>query len=138
MHKTNPTCVPLHTDQINSHPVRFFRSPINDGRPDFPWTCLGDLIAAFGLTDQLRNLSGERLLKISAEAMDVATNDGMVTLIPHPDAQGFVHSMLKLQGVDAAEEYKYAGAAAFHKQLTDMTDKEVMAYSQAAVARWKE
>ena len=136
MHKSNPTVRPLHTGTVNGFPVRFFLSPIHDGRPDFPWSCLADLIAAFGLSDKLQGLA-QRMQAVSAEAMSVATADGILTVIPHPDAQGFVQSMTKLLGVDAEEDYKLAGAAAFNKQLTDMTDKEVMAYSNAAISRWK-
>jgi hypothetical protein len=27
---------PLHVATVGGHPLRFFRSPLNDGRPDFP------------------------------------------------------------------------------------------------------
>jgi len=138
MHKANPASVPLHVGQINDFPVRFFRSPINDGRPDFPWTCLADLVGAFGLSEKLRNLSKEKVRNISSEAMAIATNDGIETIIPHPDAQGFVLSMIRLLGINAEQDYKFAGAAAFGKLVSEMSDKEVMAYSQAALDRWKE
>jgi hypothetical protein len=131
------TCAPLHVSEINNHPVRFFLSPIQDGLPDFPWCCFQDLCAAFGLAEKLKDLSGERLSKISSEAMSIATHDGILTVIPHPDAQGFVLSMIRLLGIDAQQDYTNAGVDAFAKQLGEMTDKQVMSYSQAATERWK-
>jgi hypothetical protein len=34
--------MPLHTGDINGSPVRFFRSPIGDGRADLPWLAWDD------------------------------------------------------------------------------------------------
>jgi hypothetical protein len=137
MHKNSPTVAPLHTGTVNGSPVRFFLSPLQDGLPDFPWSSLDDLICAVGLPDKMRELSASKLQSISAEAMTVATTEGLLTIIPHPDAQGLIQAMAKLRGVDAESDYKFEGAAAFCRQLADLTDKEVMEYSQAAVKRWK-
>jgi hypothetical protein len=37
---------PLHIATIGGHPLRFFRTPINDGKPDMPWHAVGDRAAA--------------------------------------------------------------------------------------------
>jgi hypothetical protein len=42
---------PLHIGTVAGRTLRFFRTPLNDGRPDFPWHSFDDLNrcpAAFG------------------------------------------------------------------------------------------
>lgn len=34
---------PLHVATVGGHPLRFFKTPLNDGRPDFPWLAIEDL-----------------------------------------------------------------------------------------------
>jgi hypothetical protein len=34
---------PLHVGIVGGQPLRFFRSPLNDGRPDLPWHAVDDL-----------------------------------------------------------------------------------------------
>jgi hypothetical protein len=40
---------PLHVAIVDDRQLRFFRSPNNDGRPDFPWHSTDDLQSVFGL-----------------------------------------------------------------------------------------
>jgi hypothetical protein len=41
---------PIYTGQVNGYPVRFFKTPLEDGRPDFVWHSVGDLENAIGLS----------------------------------------------------------------------------------------
>ena len=129
--------VPLHIGTVNGQAVRFFASPLADGGPDFPWACLDDLMEVYGLPDAARTAMLGRLHALSASAMTVTTEEGPVVILPHPDAQGMVHAMTKLRGMNAEEDYALAGAAALKGQVADLTDKQLMAYSQAAISRWK-
>jgi hypothetical protein len=43
------TTEPLHVAIVNGKQLRFFRSPNNDGRADFPWHSTDDLQSVFGL-----------------------------------------------------------------------------------------
>jgi hypothetical protein len=36
----------LHTAAVGAVPVRFFRSPLNDGKPDLPWCAMTDILFA--------------------------------------------------------------------------------------------
>jgi hypothetical protein len=42
------TTKPLHVAIVTGKQLRFFRSPNNDGRPDFPWHSTNDLQSVFG------------------------------------------------------------------------------------------
>lgn len=48
---------PIHTATIGEHQLRFFRRPINDGKPDLPWHAVEDLHRCLGLNRDLRNTS---------------------------------------------------------------------------------
>jgi hypothetical protein len=39
---------PLHIGQVGGQPLRFFKTPLDDGRPDLPWHCVDDLRAVSG------------------------------------------------------------------------------------------
>jgi len=40
---------PLYAATVGGQPLRFFRTPLGDGRPDFPWCGLDDLGRCLGL-----------------------------------------------------------------------------------------
>jgi hypothetical protein len=40
---------PLHVATVGRKQLRFFRTPNDDGRPDFPWLALDDLQQCLGL-----------------------------------------------------------------------------------------
>jgi hypothetical protein len=113
------TTRPLHTGTVCGHPVRFFRSPNNDGRPDFPWFAIDDLQKAVGLNRQARQffLHKMRSSNWGNAARTVATDDGRVTVAPHFVAQGFLSASIdKGMATPSAEtDYACAGADAMMK-----------------------
>ena len=46
---------PLHIATVGGHPLRFFKTPLDDGRPDFSWHCVDDLHRCIG---RLRAIDG--------------------------------------------------------------------------------
>lgn len=88
---------PLHVGTVGGHPLRFFRSPLKDGRPDFPWHVVDDLHQCLGLNRDarrffLRKLKGAEWGK---NVRTIATADGVVTVAPSYVAQGTVDAMVE-------------------------------------------
>ena len=103
---------PIHTGTINGHPVRFFKTPMNDGRPDFAWHSTDDLMKAANLTPEmqeyfLRSMKADH----SGLYQTVATPDGLVTVAPHCAAQGFTQAMVAIGKVPASFPDEYHTAA---------------------------
>jgi hypothetical protein len=108
---------PLHVATIGGQPLRFFRTPLKDGRPDLPWCCLDDLGRCLGLNRQGRKIF-LRALQSKAEwhaiARTVPTADGILTIAPHFMAQGMTGAMID-QGMAAASllnDYTHASVEA--------------------------
>ena len=80
---------PLHVATVGGPPLRFFRTPINDGRPDLPWHAVEDLHRCLGLNRAARKYFLHRLREWK-EPRTVATADGLVTIAPHFIAQGTI------------------------------------------------
>jgi hypothetical protein len=74
---------PLHVAVGGGHPLRFFRTPLNDGRPDLPWVAIDDLGRCLGLsrTDRRVHL---RAVHAGSKAIirTIATSDGPASIIP--------------------------------------------------------
>jgi hypothetical protein len=75
---------PLHVTVIGGHPLRFFRTPINDGRPDMTWCVIDDVGRCIGLsrTDRRTHLRAA-VRAFEGIARSIATPDGPVTIVPH-------------------------------------------------------
>ncbi|MBC7907621.1 MAG: hypothetical protein H7Y60_12880 [Rhodospirillaceae bacterium] len=129
---------PIHTASINGHPVRLFRSPLNDGRPDFNWVAWDDLLAAFPLpsdmkTDFIRRLRSDW----PDESRTVATAEGLAVLVAHHAAQGFLAAMTECLGIDAECNYAMGAAAALKLMTGHLAFPDgVVAYAAAASRRW--
>ena len=109
---------PLHVATVGGQPLRFFKSPLNDGRPDLPWHAVDDLHRCLGLNRDARRFFLRRLRQWG-EPKTVATADGVVTVAPHFMAQGTVDAMVE-EGVAPASvrtEYDRAGADAIRKLM---------------------
>jgi hypothetical protein len=133
---------PLHIASIGGHSLRFFRSPLDDGRPDFPWHAIDDLHRALGLDRRARRFFLAKLRSAHGELRTVATADGLVTVAPHFMAQGTVDAMVDegMAPASARSEYDRAGAAAMKKLARDLglefpTDTW-LAWMKAAMDRW--
>ena len=66
---------PIHVATVAGRPLRFFRTPLNDGRPDLPWHCVDDLYRCLGLG---RAAQRDLLSRLRAKGamQTVATADG--------------------------------------------------------------
>ncbi len=89
------TMKPIHTATINGQLVRFFKTPINDGKPDFPWNSTDDLMKSCGLPSEMI----EYFMRGSKDDhgdvyRTIATPDGLVTIAPHCVGQGFTQAMV--------------------------------------------
>jgi hypothetical protein len=80
---------PLYVATVGGHPLRFFASPIDDGRPDFAWHAVDDLHTCIGLNRHqravfLRKLQGAPRDVLAQGALrTVATADGVLTIAPN-------------------------------------------------------
>jgi hypothetical protein len=129
---------PLHIGPVNGVRVRFFQSPINDGRADLPWLAWDDLLAAFPLPEAMRTGFRQQLRSDWPDAArTVATAEGLAVLVPHFAGQGFVAGMAECLGIDADTDYHLAMSAAMSAQTQNLPWPDgVLAYAKAALARW--
>lgn len=135
------TVSPIHTGTINGKPVRFFKTPMNDGRPDFPWHATEDLMLALNVPRVLRRqfLRGARQ-KWGEVHRTIATRDGLVTIAPHFAAQGLVGGTIAVGRAPAKADIEYASEVAkASKALTgDLGMEATLDYMVAAFHRWND
>jgi len=106
---------PLHIATVGGHSLRFFRTPVDDGRPDLPWHAVDDLGHCLGL-----NRAGRRIhQRVYREIRDwkqivrtVATADGPVTIAPHCMAMATVGGLIDTGRAPASAEHEYVNACA--------------------------
>ena len=86
---------PIHVATVCGHRLRFFKTPISDGAPDFPWHSVEDLRCCMKLPRDLRRLMlrTERGSEFKNSYRDVATAEGIVTIAPHFIAQAILDGM---------------------------------------------
>jgi len=129
----------LHVATVGGHPLRFFRTPLNDGRPDMPWHCVDDLHKCLGLNRDLRRVF-LRKLKGAKWPSAAAAADGIITIAPHFVAQGTIDAMTDV-GVapkSVRAEYDHAGAEALKKLGVPfpLPSDEWFGWMKAAMNRW--
>jgi hypothetical protein len=81
---------PLQVANVAGRPLRFFRSPLNDGRPDMPWVAIDELSRCVGLNRADRRVHlavFHRVPAFKEIVRTIATRDGPVTIVPHALAQ---------------------------------------------------
>jgi hypothetical protein len=84
---------PLHVATVGGRPLRFFRTPLDDGRPDLVWHAVDDLYQCLGLSKRHRKI----FLRQFRKAMrTVATAEGVITIAPHFMAQGAIDAMVEV------------------------------------------
>src|SRR5215216_3999113 len=86
---------PIHVATLAGQPLRFFRTPSDDGRPDLPWHAVEDLWRCLGLNRAQRH-ELLRQMRLPAEVQTIATPDGIVTVAPHFVAQGTIDDMIEM------------------------------------------
>jgi hypothetical protein len=105
---------------VCGQPVRFYRTPNDDGRPDFPWHAVDDLQRALGLNRQQREIIAHTMRgDLEAVVRTVETADGLVTIAPHVMADGMIYAMVETGNGSSLghRDYNHAAAEAF-KVLT--------------------
>jgi hypothetical protein len=135
------TVTPIHTGSVNGKPVRFFRSPLGDGRPDFPWLALDDLMAALALPRPIRRAYSRGLRSDWKDRIrTITTAKGPTTVVPNAVAQGLLNAVVGQGLCPAALEADYdAAVLAACPALTIGLDAEKKrAFAEAAPFRWAE
>ena len=130
------TMKPIHVATINGHPVRFFKTPNNDGKPDFAWHSSEDLMWAANIKPAMIN----RFMRCcKADYGDfyrtVATPDGLVTIAPHFIAQAFTTAMVEVGHVPASFVYEYQSAGFFGSSVPFLTTPKDIRYDHEAYPR---
>jgi hypothetical protein len=125
------TTKPIYTGIINGHPVRFFKTPMNDGKPDFAWHSTEDLMRAANLdTAMIEYFMRSTPSDQRSLYRTVATPDGLVTIAPHCVAQGFTGAMVAVGKAPASfpDEYHTAAFEADDKLPLKGFDEIIGAY----------
>ena len=71
------TITPLHIATVGGHPLRFFKTPLNDGRPDLVWHAVDDLqhcLVAPGDKERAgtdHHCTGAKLLRLVESSVDL-------------------------------------------------------------------
>ena len=131
---------PLHTASIAGQPLRFFKTPWNDGRPDLPWHSVDDLQRILGFGEQDREFCMRTHKKSEFPLKVIATREGVVSIAPHYAAMGLIGALSE-SGTDIDDvERAYVGASyKAAKQLTGaLQGIGFMAWALAALDRHDE
>ena len=138
------TTTPLHVGTVGGQPLRFFKTPLNDGRPDLVWHAVDDLQCCLGL-----NRAGRKfflhVLRSTREwgaiIQTVATADGVITIAPHFVAQGLIGAMVEEGMARASIEPEYGRASAEAQKKLGVPfpflSDEFFAWMKAAMNRWE-
>jgi hypothetical protein len=135
------TMTPIHTGTVNGKPVRFFRSPLGDGRPDFPWLALDDLMAALALPRPIRRAFSQGLRSDWKDRIRIImTAQGPTTVVPNAVAQGLFNAVVGQGLCPAALEAEYDDAVltACPALTIGLDAEEEHAFIAAATFRWAE
>jgi len=101
---------PLHVAVVNDKQLRFFRSPLNDGRPEFPWHSTDDLHGVFGLNRAQSRIMTTMWSNGPYEDVfhNLETSEGLVAIAPHCVAAAAISSLVEFIGVTFAEDIERA------------------------------
>ena len=106
---------PLHTATVGGHPLRFFKSPLNDGRPGMPWVAIDDLSRCVGLNRAERRIQMAMFHQIHSfkeVVRTVATSDGSVLIAPHAFARHALEALILTGRAQASVRDGYTKAFA--------------------------
>jgi hypothetical protein len=133
---------PLHVATVGKKQLRFFRTPNDDGRPDFAWHAVDDLQQCLGLDGR----ASEPLRKAYWESAEfrtayrtIAIERQLISVAPHHVAQGLIDAMIQLglAPSTARTEYENAGVAALAKLTLHLPfqSEAFFAWMKAAIER---
>jgi hypothetical protein len=136
------TVEPLHVAVIGGHPLRFFRTPLNDGRPDLPWVAIDDLGRCLGLSRKDRRTHLRVFASLHKEIVrTIATPGGPTSIVPLSIANAAAAALVEDLGRGSAHargEYQHAaGAACMKLPRGPFPSVEALtAWANAAANRW--
>jgi hypothetical protein len=131
---------PLHVATIGRSQLRFFRTPNDDGRPDFPWHAVDDLQQCLGLSDIARDrlqTSYWRDAELRKFYRTIACNGELIVIAPHCAAQGMIGAAIEF-GVAPSRiraEYQMAGCEAAKKLTAHLSDGDALRWAAATMLR---
>jgi hypothetical protein len=133
---------PLHVATVGDHPLRFFRTPLNDGRPDLPWVAIDDLGRCIGLSRRNRKIHLRVFHSLSKDIIrTVATPDGRISIAPHALARAAVEALIDMgrAPTSARDDYVSASAEAMSKLNPEgfPSVEALTAWVNAAANRWQ-
>jgi hypothetical protein len=137
------TTEPLHVATINDKHLRFFRSPNNDGRPEFPWHSTDDLHSVFGLNPAQCRIMATMWSNGPYEDVfhTVETSDELVVIAPHCVTAAAISSMVELIGSfaeDIERAYSIGWTDACKKLHGDLGGARLQMWILAAFDRYDE
>jgi hypothetical protein len=139
-----PLIEPVHVGTVGGRPLRFFRSPLADGRPDMPWHSVDDLHRCLGMNRAMRKffLAKLREGKQAQAHHTIATAEGIAVVAPHFMAQGTLDALIDDQRIAPAStrtEYDREGSEALGKLMPPALEFGTdawFAWMKAAMHRW--
>jgi hypothetical protein len=131
---------PLHVAVINGKPLRFFASPMNDGRPDLPWIAIDDLHHCGGLNREERRWFLRKFQSGWGLSKTIATPGGKTVIVPNCMAMAAVDVMIARGYAPKSFEieYRLVAASAVGEITAHLTfpNDEYFAWWKAALSRW--
>ena len=133
---------PLHIATVGGHQLRFFKTPLTDGRPDLPWVAIDDLGRCAGLSRARRRIHLRVFYSVWKEAVrTVATPNGRISIIPHAIARAAVEALIDRGRAPASvrDEYIAASVDAMMKLPRGPfhSAEALTAWVNAAANRWR-
>jgi hypothetical protein len=132
---------PLHVATVGGQPLRFFKTPLDDGRPDLPWVAIDDLGRCMGLSRSRRRIHFRVFQLWKDIVRTVATPDGSVTIAPHAMARAAVEALIDTGRAPASarDDYVRASADAMMKVSPGPFPSidALMAWVNEAANRWR-
>jgi hypothetical protein len=130
----------LHVATVGGHPLRFFKTPLDDGLPDMPWVAIDDLGRCAGL-NRVRRRIHLRVFSQLEITRTVATPNGRVRIAPHAIARAAVEALIDRGRAPASmrDEYVHASADAMMKVSPGPfpSVEALTAWVNAAANRWR-
>jgi hypothetical protein len=82
---------PIHTGTVDGRPIRFFPSPVDDGKGEFAWVSFVDLLVACDIPMKVREAYFDAVWDVpGGEVVKVPTPTGTVVIVSHSVAQGIL------------------------------------------------
>ena len=133
---------PLHVATVGKHQLRFFKTPNDDNRPDFPWHAVDDLQQCLGLDHSEREIFQKIIWQDADDRTayrTIAADGQLISIAPHYVAQGMIGAMIEVGRAPSTvrAEYDLAGTEALKKLTVHLPfpSDAYFAWMKAAMTR---